>query len=214
VPSVELAGIPGGGKTTLLKEIRRPLREAGIHVHGNPERAESPPVGWRPSGFERAERLIRRCDQADKLRQLTRRVWWRMENEPNGFHAEAMVHQAWRIGWLSGRDPRRLVPVMPITDIVIVIGVDPSIAAQRVRGKDSPGPINRALAHSPPATWAEVVASYERLLKLVAKRTRLLRIVNDGDDPSRVARKIVATASLNSAGDAGGPESLGGWSHR
>lgn len=211
IPTFELVGMPGSGKSTLTPLIRSALLESGFKVNG-PARLDKGEAETRIKREDRRlwadsrvylDAVVRVRHEAghgspEKLNEVVSELWFSkvyagraaQRSRDPVFFEEAMLHELWRMTHLlRGTDEgrrivRHLWSRVPKTSTVIKLEVSPAVRSRRMRSKNSLGPINRHLAeHSPESeVWVETEKVYDDLVRRATRlRRRLVTLSNDAD---------------------------------
>lgn len=194
---VELAGLPGSGKTTVAKrlpETASSIRRAVAVVSVAPLLSHPGQVrdllrwGALRPGAEWPT-WVRLC-----LRRLAED---RLVAEPGTtmLVEEGAVHHAWRSLYrhpgLSRRPWERLVETGPP---LVVLRVSRALRHERVQGKRRRGPTNRDLAGGQPdeATWGRAERLMDQVVAAAGRGRRVVEVSGDGDLDG-VIRQVEAT---------------------
>lgn len=199
---VELAGLPGSGKTTLVRglvatrpdlrsTIVRPgwgslLTRRGLALHPfNLARAVGPDRGWPawPALVARAlaQAAIRPAPGATILLE------------------EGIVHHVWRTLYLHpGLEDAGWDRLLDQQGPLVVLAVSRGTRAARVAAKPGPGPVNRELATQAGA-WARGEALFNRVLEAAGRGRPIHRVATEGSASEAATRLAGLLADLESS---------------
>lgn len=191
--TVELFGLPGSGKTTIAISVLGRSNIAVIDAHSRILKegfkrllVRSPQLvlDVHPSLVAKAlfDREIRRFVLGRMRQKLVTRE---AENNCVLLYQEGLISTVWRSltqgSNISDTDLRHL---LPCTDQVVFLDVEPSLARERIQGKRELGPINQLLADAPldSMVWQRAVASRDLIVNLLRKELgpKLVSIDNSG----------------------------------
>ena len=173
---IELAGLPGAGKTSIARLTSQRSKNVDLRV---PSSRFSHLVGLHPVRFARGLTkwltLRRQWSNKRALARLVRRrfrydsVGWTRKSSSCLLLEEGLVHSIWRELF---RDPSlKLEPWQELLEgyelAVVVIELPSHVAAGRIASKRQRGPINEQLVRADADQWVLAVDLYNLVLQQV-----------------------------------------------
>lgn len=216
---IEVVGMPGSGKSTVLPLVRQAILAEGMPVEAPVElrrgeaeahlRRDVPDLAKRVDPYL-AEIVVRRVraghGTAEKMDRVVREVWFSklhaVREAANStsivLFEEGMIHECWRMAHLlrgTGLDRtflKEMWPHMITARTVIELVALPETRHDRMRTKRSLGPVNRELAAAGPQDrlWQDTERLYRRLARR-AVRFRRGRLVTVDNDVDGAPQRAV-----------------------
>lgn len=181
---VELAGLPGSGKSTAVTQIvaTRPGVESVVVDPGRLRDLVKPALlvgtlaGWirfdHRSQHQRGVLRLVRCRA--RQNRLT-------DSGGNLLLEEGMTHHVWRELFLTPELKR--IPWQGLLNDnfpLVALDVEVNLLKERVLGKARPGPVNRYLASASDDIWNHASGLYAEIIEEASRRRPVVRVQSGG----------------------------------
>jgi hypothetical protein len=192
---IELAGLPGSGKSTTVRHLSAEdatawnagLRKLGRRDVIHPFAVTKHLIRWRSLSMQWT-------DKRAVLRVLRRRISQDLVSGKASslvLFEEGITQYIWRTLFLFpdlGTEPWD--PFLDVGYLLIALDADPALLRSRILAKNNGGPINERLGGIPPGSvdWTRAQRLYEQTLAHASRYRKVIRVDAGGDVSSTVER--------------------------